>query len=314
MNYFKTLIPKLEQCSEKYSIFYETKSNLEEHHIKALSSAGIKWIQPGIESLHDAILKKIDKGNTALGNVLLLKTALEYGIRLSWNLLFGVPGERDEWYEEMASWLPLISHLQPPSSMVRIRYDRFSPYHMDPSRFGISSISPNKAYSAVYPLKEHELRDLAYFFEDYEDQSRGCLDRPAIGRVKDWLLAWGELFAGRKRPTLVMVEGQTGTLLWDGRPCARESLIVLDGLRHAVHHACRRPRSRESLLRELPGETGQPVASGELEEAVRDLVERRLLLRLGGKMLSLATRVPRLPLASMFEYPGGFYKASEWEG
>lgn len=307
MKFFGSLLPSMAEQNNGYNVFYETKANLDEDHVKTLAAAGVRWIQPGIESLHDEILKLINKGCTALGNITLLKYALENGVRVSWNLLFGVPGERDDWYNEMADWMPAVSHLQPPSSMVRIRYDRFSPYYVNPDQYGIKSMSPNKSYAYVYPISEREMRDLAYFFEDYSDHDRGSLDLPGLERVKQYVLKWRDLFAARERPALVMIEGERGTVIWDSRPVAEQSLIVLEGLSHIVHQACRRPRSLDALLREL-----ENVRPDELQETVCNLVEQKLVLTLGGRLLSLATYAPK-PLLTMREYPGGFYRAVAWE-
>ena len=83
------------------------------------------------------MLELIDKGVQAWQNVQLLKACRELGVRLSWNFLWGFPGESDGWYAEMAAWLPALEHLQPPSGVIRVRYDRFSPYHQRPGKYGL---------------------------------------------------------------------------------------------------------------------------------------------------------------------------------
>ena len=110
----------------------------------------------------------MDKGSTGLMNVQLLKHAREFGVRVVWNFLACFPGEKDEWYVEMTSWIPLLHHLQPPGGVVPIRYDRFSPYHSNPERYDIR-LQTADAYRAVYPLPTEELAQLAYFFEDRPD-------------------------------------------------------------------------------------------------------------------------------------------------
>jgi hypothetical protein len=66
--------------------------------------AGVTWVQPGIESLHSGVLKLMDKG------VQLLKWSRELGRRLSWSILWGFPGKKDDWYTDMAGWLPALEH------------------------------------------------------------------------------------------------------------------------------------------------------------------------------------------------------------
>ena len=97
MSFFKTVLPKLAASEEKYSLFYETKANLKREQVELLARAGVRWIQPGIESLDDNVLALIAKGNSALMNLQLLKWSREFGIDAAWNLLCGVPGESDCW-------------------------------------------------------------------------------------------------------------------------------------------------------------------------------------------------------------------------
>ena len=76
MNYMNTMLPLLaaeQEQQEPYRIFYETKANLKREHIEQLTSAGVRWIQPGIENMHDGVLKLINKGTTAWVNTQLLK-------------------------------------------------------------------------------------------------------------------------------------------------------------------------------------------------------------------------------------------------
>ena len=137
LGYLNTVLPHLAAKEPPYRIFYETKANLRYNQLEKLVAAGVRWIQPGIESLHDGVLKLIDKGTTGMVNLGLLKWSRQLGVRLSWNFLFNFPEEEESWYEEMLTWLPLITHLQPPSGAYPVRFDRFSPYHVNPQKYGL---------------------------------------------------------------------------------------------------------------------------------------------------------------------------------
>ena len=100
MSFFKTVLPKLAASDEKFSLFYETKANLKREQVELLAQAGVRWIQPGIESLDDRLLKLLEKGNSTLMNLQLLKWCCELDIDVSWNLLSGIPGESDELVRE----------------------------------------------------------------------------------------------------------------------------------------------------------------------------------------------------------------------
>ena len=180
--------------SEEYALFYETKANLKREQVELLARAGVRWIQPGIESLDDNVLSLIAKGNSTLMNLQLLKWTREFGIDAAWNLLCGVPGESDGWYADMAAWLPAIFHLQPPTGVSRVRFDRFSPYHMRPQDFGLT-LEPSRAYAYVYPLPRESLMRLAYSFEDSghpRHVHRAMTDEPGQRRLQEVVREWNE--------------------------------------------------------------------------------------------------------------------------
>ena len=91
MRYFRDFIPRLAELEEPVTIFYETKANLTKAQLQLLAGAGIRQIQPGIESFSSRVLGLVDKGVSAVQNVQLLKWCEELGIEARWNILYGVP-------------------------------------------------------------------------------------------------------------------------------------------------------------------------------------------------------------------------------
>lgn len=339
--HFRTLLPLLEQDSRDYTLFYETKSNLKREQIDLLMKAGVIWIQPGFESLHDDVLKLIDKGTTAAINVQTLKWSREKGMRLSWNILSGFPNEKDEWYAEMAEWVPSIIHLQPPQGVLKFRYDRYSPYQLRSEEYGVKLV-PNRRYARVYPLPLEELHHLAYFFEDERDLSgpisvpdqvdekrerlrgrsqrdyqeyyrylmatatrRGQRGREGPGRahLTDLVEEWIRVF-WQDLPPICSVSDIDGKLrFFDTRPLAVDRQWSCDGLARELYLACDSARSSARLAEEL----GRPWE--ELEPIVNEMHHRRLLLPLSGRWLAVAVagNIPSMPTAHVF--PGGYLSA-----
>lgn len=311
MKYFKTVLPHLtaEHGDPPYLFYYETKANLSEEQVDLLRRAGVRWIQPGVESLHDDVLKLMDKGSTALGNVALLKYTLEHGVFVAWNLLAGFPGEQDEWYGQMADWLPLLVHLQAPSSMITIRYDRFSEYWEQKDRYGLNLV-PFDAYGYVYPLAPADLAGLAYFFEDHDANGRAVRQRrPGTLRMEQAIRDWRKLrrprVDGSGGPVLTLHEEAERSIIVDTRPCALADRHVLEGLEHVTYRACRKPRLRSALVQELHAQTGGDDVNA-AEKAIESLLTRKLLLQIGDRVLALATREPVRPFVPMTEFPAGF--------
>src|SRR6185369_11973615 len=236
MSFFKTVLPKLAAVEEKYSLFYETKANLKREQVELLAQAGVYWIQPGIESLDDRALKLLEKGNSTTINVQLLKWCCELGIDVSWNLLCAIPGESDSWYANMADWLPAISHLQPPTGVSRVRYDRFSPYHMRPNDFGLT-LEPSRTYPYVYPLSKEALMRLAYSFEDNgrpRHMHRAFSDEPGQQRLQYVVVEWNQMWRS-SRPVLAVYDEGDRLRFFDTRPCAIQRSWTVEGLEADIY-------------------------------------------------------------------------------
>jgi radical SAM superfamily enzyme YgiQ (UPF0313 family) len=303
--YYSALLPDLAAAGRPRRIFFEIKANVTRAQVEALVAAGVTWVQPGIESLHSEVLRLMDKGIKGWQNVQLLKWARELGLRLSWSLLWGFPGEKDDWYEDMAAWLPALEHLQPPASLPRVRFDRYSVYHEQARRLGLI-LFPIGAMSLVYPLPPAEVDGLAYFFSTEpgagplryvqsltEQMAQNAGIKALAGSVK----AWRAAYAGGRQPALVMRDEHDHLDLTDSRTCARQPRYRLDGLARAVYLACdrapRRDRLAETVRAQVPA-TGKQVA-----DVAARLLADHLVLELDGRLIALA-----LPTSGPTSGPG----------
>ena len=293
VRYHQTVLPHL--VGHGYDIFYETKANLRRHHMQGFSDAGVRAIQPGMESFHDEILQLLAKGNKAWMNVQLLKWATELGMEISWVFLIDVPEQRDEWYFEMLSWLPSISHFTPPAYATPIQFIRFSPYHRDRAKYGFDLI-PEPAYAHVYPLPSEEMEDLAYYFVE-----RTPTEREDLGQrlVVAWLGIWSDQHES-ERPVLDMRREGADIVIDDTRSCRTSKRHRLKGLAARVYAECDEATDRHTL-RERHG--------AEVDEVVERLLAKNLMLDFDGKLLALAVDVTR-PRPTDVPSPGGIV---EWE-
>lgn len=307
MAHIQTLLPGLAAREEPYVLFYETKANLRHEQLETLAAAGVRWIQPGIESLHDSVLSLIAKGNSALMNLQLLKWGRELGIRMSWNLLCGFPGESDSWYLEMAEWLPRIFHLQPPAGIFNVRYDRFSPYHLRPDDFDIDLV-PAWAYGHVYPLPQDTLHRLAYYFEDAHrprQRHRGHAATPGQRAIRSLLAQWNESWARGTAPRLRLIDGGDHLRLLDTRPNAPVQRWTLEGLAMDVYRLCNSAQTPAALHRKLSAQHPTPLSLEDVETRANALCKAGLMLRWHNKLLALAVADPPRFLPDDMDFPGG---------
>jgi len=288
MSFFKTVLPKLAESDEKFSLFYETKANLKREQVELLAEAGVKWIQPGIESFDDRILKLLEKGNSTLMNLQLLKWCCELDIDVSWNLLSGIPGESDDWYAKMADWLPSIFHLQPPTGVSRVRYDRFSPYHMRPHDFDLT-LEPSRTYPYVYPLGKESLMRLAYSFEDNKrprHMHRALSDEPGQQQLQEAVVYWNALWRSSK-PVLQVHDDGERLHFFDTRPCAMQRSWTVEGIAAEVYRLCDSAQKPSALTSTLD----KSHSRDEINSAISSLLTSKVLLSMNEKLLAIGVNV-----------------------
>ncbi|MET4279240.1 MULTISPECIES: RiPP maturation radical SAM C-methyltransferase [unclassified Bradyrhizobium] len=308
-DYLKTALPRLTALPEKLAIFFEVKANLKRHEVEKLAAAGVRWIQPGIESLDTRVLKLMRKGTSSAHNVQLLKWCRQHGVRVSWSLLWGFPGESDAWYAEMAPLLPLLHHLQP-GPAVCLRYQRYSPYHYAAEKHGLK-LRPAVSYRYVYPLSERDLADQVYYFEDSEDDdvgghfaARSAKGRPGLSAVAKGIDAWLKAWCEPKLSMLSMRDSGDEIIVEDTRAIAVEREHRVRGLAREILLAAD-AGSPETRLREQL--SGTNVMQAEIEAAIADMIARKLIVRLDARLVGLALWHPYTPIPPMTAFPGGYF-------
>ncbi|MFI5348022.1 MAG: RiPP maturation radical SAM C-methyltransferase [Elusimicrobiota bacterium] len=298
LDHIKTLMPLLARIRREkrldWEIFFETKSNLTGEQLRSLSEAGVFEIQPGIESLSTPILKLMRKGVRAIQNIQTLKLGRLHGLWVNWLWIYGFPGEDPAEYERMADLVPALTHLPPPTSVNRIRVERFSPYHENPAGFGIA-IEPYAEYRRCFPPERFAIDDMAYSFSYRMPPGSADPDAYAAPVVEA-----GRLWDRRCRSSfLAYKRGRDFLELYDCRPAGRRQSSseyrheVVDGLDAFLLDLCETIRTstgiEEACRRRDPGLTRARV-----DDALQGLVAKRWLIREDDSYLSLALPVSAL--------------------
>jgi magnesium-protoporphyrin IX monomethyl ester (oxidative) cyclase len=286
---------------------YEIKSNVKFWHMQALRDAGVIWIQPGIESMHDELLQLMNKGVTALINTQVLRWARILGQRVMWNFLCGFPGESDEWYREMAAWLPLIEHLEPPKDVRPVRFDRFSPYHSQAENYGLN-LRPSWPYEYIYPGSEAVLSSIAYIFDNEDNAvqeptlapetlrtSKRALGGPGKEALRDCVLKWRSRFQSDVTPLLIADKSEDETRIFDTRTIAPQREVTLCGLEHQIHHLLEEPRTVAQLQSQLDADGSWVSGDADIGDLLARLRERKLVHCFGDRYMALALPAPPPP-------------------
>ncbi|MDD2707697.1 MAG: RiPP maturation radical SAM C-methyltransferase [Verrucomicrobiae bacterium] len=320
MEFLRTLVPRLGELPGQREIFYEVSAGLNREQIKSLAGAGVRWMQPGLESMDDDILRLLRKGTSVTQNIQFLKWAREFGVYVTWLFLYGVPGEKDDSYRCMSEWLPLLSHLQPPDALAFVQFNRYSPYHIDAARYDLR-LQPEWAYGQVYPLPEESLQDLACFFDDFRDGvsrrtrfwQNVAIEKPGLtafcNTIGLWQRQWARNFypeiPGMIPANLSMIEEDGRLVITDTRACATANHHTLTGLEKAVYLAADQAPRRNVLRERLARESGIQAAGEEIDAVLAQLRDKKLIVRIHDRFISLAVRGPLKPSLRWSNFPGG---------
>jgi len=282
--HIETVFPKLRKNGLDVPISYQTRPNLNRHELLTLLGGGVKHIQPGIESFSDEVLRLMRKGSTGLQNIQLLRWCVEVGMRVGWNILYGLSGEPISEYKRMTSLIPLLTHLPPPIGCTWIALDRFSPYWTSPEEFGLKGVRPWPSYSFIFPLGQEEIERFAYFFDfEYEDGRKPFEYSRSLRReVGRWIILWQG--SERFRPRLDLLQNGNKVVITDTRPCALRPEHRLKGLPAEIYMYCDTIRSLDRITQEFDGHTSE----AQIRKGLRRLVEDKLMIEDKGKYLSLA--------------------------
>jgi hypothetical protein len=110
-----------------------------------------------------------------------------------------------------------------------------------------------------------------------------------------------------------MREEEDGLHIKDTRPCAVSSTHHLKGLASHVYRACDEIHTSTSLTNALSKEHRLDVTPTTLQRVLDELEDRKLVLHLNGRYLSLASReLGRIP-DSLAEFPGGYTDVPAWQ-
>lgn len=284
MDYFQTVLPALRDAGWDLALFFETKSNLRREQVRMLRDAGVRLIQPGIESLSTPILDLMRKGVTALHNVRLLKWCAEHDISVFWNIIYGFPGEPPEAYAAMAHDMQSLTHLAAPNA-TRLRIDRFSPYFEQPASLGLRVTGPLWFYRYVYDVPAPTLAQLAYFFDAETVEPAPADDYTAAAR--EVAAAWKRDTRSSYRSLSYRV-GPDLVLISDQRPGIGPARYVLEREEAAIYLAIDAGATPRAVVRSLRAQYDDVPAEEEVRAFLDELVEARLVYREGDRYLSLA--------------------------
>ncbi len=248
----------------------QIRASFGKDQIRALASHGLEVAQVGIESFSDEVLRRMDKGVTALENVRCLKWCAELGVHVDYNLILGYPFADDEDLERQARMFPLLWHLAPPQPS-DFYVNRFSLLFQRPETESWGLV-PSPIYNVdLFPDHLRGMEFIAY-------EPSGLPERPAYQRLARAMATWR---ARHRRHMLYYLPARSFIELHDRRVEPR--VVRLEGRAMELYLYLDDIRSHADVSEAFP--------DLDVRAALGSLVTAGLVLELGGRYLALAPRL-----------------------
>jgi ribosomal peptide maturation radical SAM protein 1 len=287
---FETVLPRLAAAPVDLELTFEVKANLRKEQVRLLAAAGVRDMQPGIESLSTPILRLMRKGTSGLHNIRLLKWCVELAIIPHWNLLYGFPREPVEEYARMADVIPSLTHLYPPATGPMV-VSRYSDYFEHAAAFGLEILGVSELQRRLYPVDEATLSELAYAFTSRHLDGRDPEQYAAPVRAA--ALEWSR--RARQDYGALRATRGPGFLTLEDRRRGRAAVYTFGETEALIYLACDAGARPASVAHRLERTVRAAPAEDDVRAFLDELVAERLVYREEDRYLSLALSAAPTP-------------------
>lgn len=289
-SYHSTLVLKLIESPKPYRISCEMKANISKDRLENLKRAGFSEVQPGIESFSSEVLSLMRKGVSGVQNVFLLVMGKRLDLSIHYNIVYGFPGESAEDYKHMSKLLPMLYHLDPPISVTRALYTRYSPLQMGEVDESPGSTIPDDPYRIIFDEEYSkaigfDMSRYCYYFESGHEQSTELSYWNSIIDIQ--CNHWKKLQT--ERPiVLEFYEQKDGVSFYDSRTHSEGRIFEGDDdLLRVYKRIFESPTTEETLIEVF----GKEVGKRKVLKCLRSLELHRLTMTIDNKIVGLALPV-----------------------
>jgi ribosomal peptide maturation radical SAM protein 1 len=221
-------------------LFAEIRATTSREILKAMRAAGTEEVQIGIEAISTKLLKKLNKGTTAIQNLEIMKHCEELGISNISNLILQFPSSDDEDVDETLHALNFVLPFRP-LKLVHFWLGVGSQVWQEPLAYGLKAVFNHPTYRILFP---HDIYgSMRFTIQSYRGDLvyQRKLWRSVKKKVKEWNRAYDELHRGRSySPILSLRDGRDFIVIRQKR-FGREPLVhQLVGTSRTIYLFCQK--------------------------------------------------------------------------
>ena len=282
----RRIFEQLGTLNKDFRFFGEMRASTPRRVLKAMRVAGMHQVQIGIEALSTRLLKKLNKGTTAIQNLEIMKHCEDLGIANVSNLILHFPGSDHQDVEETLRTLEFALPFRP-LRLVHFWLGLGSPVWQNSRAFGLRAVFNHPNYAVLFPPDIS--RSMRFMIQTYRGDlgHQRKLWQPVKQKIKAWKKAYAEIHKGSSRtPILTFRDGRDFLIIQQKRFKAEPLTHRLVGTSRTIYLFCQKHRSLKMILAHFPG-----VAEDRIMPFLRMMVDKKLMFEENGKYLSLATPV-----------------------
>ena len=235
-----------------YRLFGEIRADTRIEVLQTLRAAGMEEVQVGIEALSSRLLKKMNKGTTAIGNLQILKDCEEAGIAHRSNLILCFPGSDSQDVEETLLTLDFALPFRP-LRPVRFWLGLGSPVAENFRGYGLSAVFNHRHYAALFPggICRAVTFPILGYRGDLGRQQRQW--KPVERRLAEWERHYRGIRTGPDaEPVLHWRDGKTFLIIRQHRLGKEPMNHRLEGTSRRIYLYCRRIRTLDQIRERYP--------------------------------------------------------------
>lgn len=272
----------LAESDMDFDFFAEIRALTKPEQLKLYRLGGLRTVQVGIEALSSSLLKKMEKGTTAIDNIAAMKLCCQYGIRLEGNLITDFPTTTEAEITETLHHLDFVLPY-PPMEPATFFLGLGSPIYDRSKEFSIQAILPHAKNKKLFPKTYLQGMDMLLNSYRGDRKRQHAMWAPVRQKIKDWQHFHSKRPQGR--PPLFYRDGSTFLIIRQETGTGKPLLHRLRGLSRKIYLSCATPTRIEDLLAAFP-----KITEPALRNFINDLCAKRLMFQENGRVLSLAIR------------------------
>jgi len=275
---------ELLQLGEDLRLFLEARAGISKDELKKMYLAGVDEIQVGIEALSTSLLKKMNKGVTAIKNIETMKAFEEqHTPTLRSNIILDFPSSDQKDVEETLNNLQFVRHLTP-LKPISFWLGYASDVYFNYDKYGLVSVFNHPYYSYLFP--KEILKNLILMIQGYKLRNN---NRHLWRKVREKVVEWNKNYKTIKcsdlkpSPILSYYDAKDFLVIIEKIGIGKELIHKLTKSSRDLYVYCDRIRHVEEIKNQF-----SRINWDAIERFLNEMIFKKLMFKEGEFYLSLA--------------------------